>query len=528
LRTNQLLFWLCLSLFLLLGVACSEHLGSKNELPQPESSPREQAPAKESQQETALPSEPSPTPDANTTPETNTEQPQTPDLQPEAPSQPDQPVIERTPPKEEEMHPEPTQERFVPPDTGPNPIKWASLQWPPTVTVQANQKTRNIYGQLYVPGLTDKHKTSAIPGLRVELGVGPLDQDPRQPGNTWKWDKQVTYYKNAGIQQNNQEYKGNLLVSTPGYYRYTFRYSLNNGPWLYADRSDFGRKGTDDGASLENMGVLVVVKPKSSIKVASYNLHCLVESPTKRMQEITKGILSHNIDIIGFQEVCKPVQGGIYSIKNIAQQLGQAGKKYYYHFINTHVATHRGKQYHEGLGVLSRFPIIETKTLSLPPTPKPPAGAFPRKGLWTRIATPTGVLSFVSTHLSFRREHEWWRTKQVEALKTAMASKEHDGAAIVVVGDFNASPTTPPIKTMEKANSPAQTPAFTNVMSKFDSGLTYPAKSPTIRIDYIFHHIPTHSPVKTTFTSGKRIFVKPIQGLYLSDHVGVMATMQLE
>ena len=65
-------------------------------------------------------------------------------------------------------------------------IGWANLQWPPTIThtLSAVTRTPNIYGQVWIDGVTDA--PGPAPSLRAQLGFGPDATDPATaPGWTW-------------------------------------------------------------------------------------------------------------------------------------------------------------------------------------------------------------------------------------------------------------------------------------------------------------------------------------------------------
>jgi endonuclease/exonuclease/phosphatase family metal-dependent hydrolase len=407
------------------------------------------------------------------------------------------------------------------PDVAGKSIGWASLQWPPVVTVKAGNTSRWIYGQVYAKGLTDVHKGSAAPGLRVQLGYGPFDKDPQLDPASWTWTNSVEYYKNDG---NNHEYRGTLRISQAGIYRYTYRYALGNGPWVLGDRSDFGRQGSSDGANLEDMGVIAVVKSGANLRVASFNLQCLENQPDMRMTEIAKEFARLDVDIIVLQEVCSQDQKSKDTAQIIAEHLRAAGAGNYQSlFVQTHTAHDK---YPEGLGLISRLPILESAHADLPPNVTPPQGSFPRKALWARIATPVGILSVASTHLCFGDHRNEWRVQQAEALKDWLNTSERQASAVIAAGDFNAVPTSDPIATMTTADKPSGTPAFEDVMAKLDPGATFPGFNS--RIDYIFLHQADPTSVSLQTPSGQRIFKSKVNGIYLSDHIGIMATLQVQ
>jgi hypothetical protein len=130
-------------------------------------------------------------------------------------------------------------------------IGWANLQWPPSLTQQAGTPSDNVYGQVWIDGLTQNPGAAA--GLRAELGYGPQGSDPS--GIDWKWTE-AEFNTDAA---NNDEFKATLTINSPDTYDYCFRYSFKGGLPVYADLNG----PTGAGSSLPNPGILTVT-PSSS------------------------------------------------------------------------------------------------------------------------------------------------------------------------------------------------------------------------------------------------------------------------
>jgi hypothetical protein len=106
-------------------------------------------------------------------------------------------------------------------------IDWANLQWPVSGIMCLGQ-THNIYGQIYVAGITNG--PGQAPSVNAQVGVYTANTDPSTwPANAWS---NATFNTQVG---NNDEFTagiGNLLSA--GTYFYTFRYSLGQGcPYYY-------------------------------------------------------------------------------------------------------------------------------------------------------------------------------------------------------------------------------------------------------------------------------------------------------
>lgn len=119
-------------------------------------------------------------------------------------------------------------------------IDWANLQWPVSGIMCLGQ-THNVYGQVYVAGITNGPGQAA--GIIAQVGVNSTNTDPSTwPANAWS---NATFNTQAG---NNDEFTsgiGNLLSA--GTYYYTFRYSLGQGcPYFYGGYNGGAWNGTNN------------------------------------------------------------------------------------------------------------------------------------------------------------------------------------------------------------------------------------------------------------------------------------------
>jgi glycosidase len=129
-------------------------------------------------------------------------------------------------------------------------IGWANLQWPPTIThtISAVNRTPNIYGQVWIDGVTDG--PGPAPSLRAQLGFGPDATDPASAAG-WMW-LDAAFNTNAG---NNDEFVASLQPETTGEFDYAFRYTVTDGrDWTYADLDGIG-----NGYQIAQAGALTVV-----------------------------------------------------------------------------------------------------------------------------------------------------------------------------------------------------------------------------------------------------------------------------
>lgn len=151
-------------------------------------------------------------------------------------------------------------------------IGWANLQWPPTLnhTISTTNHTGNIYGQIWINGVTQQPGATA--SLIAQLGVGPHGSDPT--GNPqWTWID-AAFNADAG---SNDEFVASLLPDQIGTYDYAYRYSTTNGrDWLYADLDS-----ADNGYSPAQAGVLTVIASGDTTAPAiPAGLHVIAASPS--------------------------------------------------------------------------------------------------------------------------------------------------------------------------------------------------------------------------------------------------------
>jgi len=126
----------------------------------------------------------------------------------------------------------------------PTTIDWCNLQWPPTDSITFGNPTSNIYGQIYVAGVTDSGGQGA--GIVAQLGWGDSATSPV----AWTNWVAATYNTDAG---NNDEYVANFTPTASGTFGYTYRYSRNGGPYVYGDLDGIG-----NGFQQNQIGILTV------------------------------------------------------------------------------------------------------------------------------------------------------------------------------------------------------------------------------------------------------------------------------
>jgi hypothetical protein len=139
-----------------------------------------------------------------------------------------------------------------------------------THTLSAIDRTDNVYGQVWIAGVTNQ--PGATEGLIAQLGFGPDGSDP--DGNpAWTW-VDAAFNVDVG---NNDEFVASLLPEAVGAYDYLYRYTTTNGrDWLYADLNG----PIPAGATPPNPGKLTVnPSGDTTPPVVPTGLHVVTASP---------------------------------------------------------------------------------------------------------------------------------------------------------------------------------------------------------------------------------------------------------
>jgi endonuclease/exonuclease/phosphatase family metal-dependent hydrolase len=240
---------------------------------------------------------------------------------------------------------------------------------------------------------------------------------------------------------------------------------------------------------------------------------------------IREGLQALSPDLVGLQEVIS--RDGRSQADEIAEGLG-------YQVAFGPAATYDdGEQF--GNAVLSRLPILRSQVF-----PLPDGGTTQRRSvLLAECDSPAGVVPFFVTHLNWRFHESVVREAQVVALAALLkAHAPIAGAPPIVVGDFNAQPESAEIRYLKGLQSLSGTSTFLadcfgwvgqGAPETFDPRANrfagtereYPR-----RIDYVFVRGPKQDGSGTPL-SAKVVLQDPRDGVWASDHYGVLAEVEL-
>jgi endonuclease/exonuclease/phosphatase family metal-dependent hydrolase len=202
--------------------------------------------------------------------------------------------------------------------------------------------------------------------------------------------------------------------------------------------------------------------PEQPIAVLTYNIHH-GEGTDGRLDldRIARIILASQADLVALQEID---QNTTRTGRNDqAAELARLTGMYY---VFGKAMDFQGGAY--GQAILSRWRIAKSEVHQLPQQ----AGREPRILLRAQIHAPGGELVLASTHLDHQIEHI--RVAQAEALNNLLPA--NGPAPVVLAGDFNAVPSSPPMLALR--------PNWRDAGEELGAP-TIPARNPSRRIDYI-------------------------------------------
>ena len=166
-------------------------------------------------------------------------------------------------------------------------------------------------------------------------------------------------------------------------------------------------------------------KTELTLKIGSYN----IANGSKcghNMQLLADDILSKKLDIVGFREV-DHLSSRAQFLDTMKVLSEKTGYKYYF-FAKAISLEPYGLQGDYGIGILSKYPILETNNIPIDSTP---FHTEDRTIAYAKIDVNGHVINFFNTHLSY--ETEELRNHQI----TYVANVVKDYKNCIVTGDFN-------------------------------------------------------------------------------------------
>jgi endonuclease/exonuclease/phosphatase family metal-dependent hydrolase len=252
---------------------------------------------------------------------------------------------------------------------------------------------------------------------------------------------------------------------------------------------------------------------------------------SERLALAADGLAALDPDVVLLQEV-REVPG---LIPNQAETLARG--RGFHHVFAPSTAWGGG---HEGLAILSRFPIGEHEAKPLPHSTETEG----RIVLSARLDGGAGGLWVHTTHLSFREHEGVKREEQVQFVDEVITAHKNDNVQ-VLGGDFNAGPENDEIRWLVGATTlGGRRVAYQDAWDRLhpgERGVTWAAANPYLktmswlradrRLDYLFV-TPMRRDGRGRVASAEIVLREPreIPGrepVYASDHFGVVADVQV-
>jgi len=277
--------------------------------------------------------------------------------------------------------------------------------------------------------------------------------------------------------------------------------------------ADWGKEEDVHDAG-EDTGPADVTDKPASFSVLTINLkHPLLGlgDAQKRLQIVADKIVERQPDLVALQEVIREDE----SQPSFAEQLAEmTGFEWIWEYTFSVPFL-----FEEGLGILSRWPVIWSDSQFLPHTD---LLLFQRKVLGARLAFPHGDMQFFCTHMTTDSNET---TEADQALAVNQFITDHPSPLPgFLAGDLNAEPDT---LAMRFLRGDAEYLGFTgNLVDAWMTanpgvdGYTIPSNDPDRRIDYIYMVPGTEQTAEVD--SCEIVFDKPVGGLHASDHLGVL------
>jgi endonuclease/exonuclease/phosphatase family metal-dependent hydrolase len=266
----------------------------------------------------------------------------------------------------------------------------------------------------------------------------------------------------------------------------------------------------------------------SSVRVATLNLWGRNGSWADRRSVLINGFRELRPDLVALQE---PIKTEDYD--QVVDLLGPEFDVVHY---DTGLV---GDGDHHGASIASRWPLGEVQEVDLNVSPR--TADFPCTTLIAEILTPDsiGPLLFANHLPSYQLNFEYERELQaVAAARFIEKLVGQRSTHVVLAGDFDADPEAASVRFWcGRQSLGGMSVCYRDAWESThpgDPGHTFTPDNPLVvnpdwpfrRIDYIFVRCADYGPT-LEISSCARIFDEPIDGVWASDHFGVVADLAL-
>ncbi len=255
----------------------------------------------------------------------------------------------------------------------------------------------------------------------------------------------------------------------------------------------------------------------SEIKVATLNLHGRHDRWLRRRELVVSELLNTQPDLLSMQEIYRPIGQARWLRNQINVRLsGSPGKPYR---LLQQPLRHLIGRWFVAIGILTRLPVIAADDFDL--------GYGGRVALRANVELPSReTLDFVAVRLHPVATDRQARVEQVMQLSGWLRSR-NPVPFQVVAGDFNEVPSGPAITLMKQSyrSALAETRGY-DPLATFPTALAERADDWSGCLDYIFISKAIPAVVDSRVFCRRSAPDDPT--LYPSDHVGLLATLELE
>lgn len=281
------------------------------------------------------------------------------------------------------------------------------------------------------------------------------------------------------------------------------------------------------------MNFNVAQKASHTVRVLTLNLWQQYGAWVERRSVLIDGIRTLQPDLVAFAESIKTTE--------YDQTVDLLGEGFNMAYSKTRDANGMG------VSIASRWLLEEVQEVDLNVTSR--TAGFPCTALVATVIAPDpiGPLLFVNHFPNFQLNLE--RERELQAIATARVVEERIGQSkrqAIVVGDFDADPEAASVRFWSGRQSLGEmsvcyrdvwqsvhpeepghtfTPCNPVVKDEFVKGMRPFRDWPFRRIDYIFLRYGAHGGTSLDITACERIFDEPVNGVWASDHFGLVADL---
>ncbi len=262
---------------------------------------------------------------------------------------------------------------------------------------------------------------------------------------------------------------------------------------------------------------------RTTLRVASWNLWGRWGPWEARQEPIRRTLAAIDADVVGLQEVWAEDERTQASV--LADAFG---------FHSAYGSRLPFPDFHLGVAILSRWPIVGGEERPLPAADEPDER---RLVVRADIEGPRGPLQVFTTHLNWRFDHSHVRQEQVRAIARFVAESPPRSYPPILCGDLNAAPDSDEIRMLTgRAAVPVRglvfhdawevagdgSPGFT-----WDNANPYAVRDlePNRRIDYVMAGWPKEGGAGQ-FVSARVAGRDPVDGVPPSDHAAIVAELR--